>query len=105
MLVSMSPCFCVLCAKFFALLGLGVGASAKKFALHAQNGRKTQFFGLLGEFFAEVPLEGPCWANYFAEGRWKPRVGWVFSRDPALRPGLVGGAAPFMSVAVGVLQH
>ena len=29
----------------------GVGASAKKFALQAQNGRKTLFSGVLGEFF------------------------------------------------------
>ena len=38
-------------AKKFALLGLMVGASAKKFALQAQNGRKTLFSGALGEFF------------------------------------------------------
>ena len=29
----------------------GVGASAKKFALQAQNGRKTLFSGALGELF------------------------------------------------------
>ena len=87
LLVSMSPCFCVLCAKFFALLGLGVGASAKKFALHAQNGRKTQFFGLLGEFFrgsaaggavlGELfrggPQEAPCWVGFFARPGAAPR--------------------------------
>ena len=39
--------------------------SAKKFALQAQNGRKTLFSGALGEFFAEMPVEGPCWANFF----------------------------------------
>ena len=36
-LVSKPPCHCALCAK--------------KFALHAQNGRKTLFSGALGEFF------------------------------------------------------
>ena len=77
MLVSSSPCFCVLCAKFFALHGPGVCVSAKKFALHAQNGQKTLFQA--------------CWAS--------------FLRVPALRPGLVGGAAPSIPVAVGVLQH
>ena len=35
-LVSKPPCHCALCAK--------------KFALHAQNGRKTLFSGALGEF-------------------------------------------------------
>ena len=29
----------------------GVGVRAKKFALQAQNGRKTLFLGVLGEFF------------------------------------------------------
>ena len=43
-----------------------VGASAKKFALHAQNTPKSAFLRLLGEFFAEEPLEGPCWASFFA---------------------------------------
>ena len=45
----------------------GVGASAKKFALQAQNGRKTLFSGALGELFAEMPLDGPRRANFFAE--------------------------------------
>ena len=49
-LVASSPRGCVLCAKKFALRGLMVGASAKKFALQAQNGRKTLFLGVLGEF-------------------------------------------------------
>ena len=38
LLVSKSARGCVLCAKKFALLGLIVGVSAKKFALQAQNG-------------------------------------------------------------------
>ena len=50
-LVSTSPSGRVLCTKKFTLLGLMVGASAKKFALQAQNGRKTLFSGALGEFF------------------------------------------------------
>ena len=39
----------VLRAKKFALRGLMVGASAKKFALHAQNTPKSAFLRLLGE--------------------------------------------------------
>ena len=50
-LVSKSPCHSVQCAKKFALRGLVVGVSAKKFALRAQNGPKTVFSGALGEFF------------------------------------------------------
>ncbi|WP_196792937.1 hypothetical protein [Actinomyces sp. ICM39] len=53
--------------------------SAKKFALRAHNGSKLAFLRLLGELFAEMPLKGPCWA--------------IFSRQSALRPGLVGDVA------------
>ena len=56
----------VLRAKKFALRGLMVGASSKKFALHAQNTQKSEFLRLLGEFFAETRLERLCWANFFA---------------------------------------
>ena len=52
---------------------------AKKFALRAHNGSKLAFLRLLGELFAEMPLKGPCWA--------------FFSRQSALRPGLVGDVA------------
>ena len=50
-----------------------VCVSAKKFALHAQNTLKSAFLRLLGEFFAEVPVEGRCWANFFAEMRLEGR--------------------------------
>ena len=49
--VSPSPPQCVLSAKKFALRGLVVGVSAKKFALHAQNNPKSPFLRLLGELF------------------------------------------------------
>ena len=39
-LVSTSPRHSCLCAKKFALLGLMVGVSAKKFALRTKNGPK-----------------------------------------------------------------
>ena len=59
----------------------GVGASAKKFALQAQNGRKTQLFGVLGEYFrgdasgGAVPGE-LCRAEGLAAGHfyWHPRL-------------------------------
>ena len=56
-----------------------VCVSAKKFALRAHNGSKLAFLRLLGELFAEMPLKGPCWA--------------IFSRQSALRLGLVGDVA------------
>ena len=43
-----------------------VCVSAKKFAPHAQNGRKRCFQARWANFFAEMPLEGPRWANFFA---------------------------------------
>ena len=57
-LVSKSPRGCVLCARKFALRGLVVGVSAKKFALRAQNGPKMVFSGVLGEFFCENTVVG-----------------------------------------------
>ena len=53
LLVSKSVRGCVLCAKKFALLGLLVGVSAKKFALRTKNGPKLAFYGVLGELFRE----------------------------------------------------
>ena len=49
LVVSASPRCRASCAKKFALLGLMVGVSAKKFALHAQNTPKSAFYGVLGE--------------------------------------------------------
>ena len=57
-LVSKSPRGCVLCARKFALRGLVVGVSAKKFALRAQNGPKMALCGVLGEFFCENTVVG-----------------------------------------------
>ena len=75
----------------FALRGLMVGVSAKKFALRTHNGPKLAFSGVLGEFFAEEPLEGRCWASFFAP------------TDPVP----VLDAAPCTSgwLPMGVLQH
>ena len=51
LLVTVSPCRCVLCAKKFALRGPMVGVSAKKFAQRAENTPISAFLGLLGELF------------------------------------------------------
>ena len=50
-LVSPSPPQCVLYAKKFALRGLVVGVSAKKFAQRTKNDPKLVFSGVLGELF------------------------------------------------------
>ena len=67
-------------AKKFALLGLMVGASAKKFALQAQNGRKTLFSGALGEFFRGNAAGGAVLGEFFA--------------PTGIATGLVGGVCP-----------
>ena len=122
--VSKSPCCRVSCAKKFALRGLMVGVSAKKFALHAQNTPKSAFLRLLGELirgrsaggavlgelfrgnatgeavlgelFAEMSLEGPCWASFFADRHsWDPAGQVVPRRSPGSRPP-AGGVNPSM---------
>ena len=64
-LVSTSLCHSCLCAKKFALLGLMVGASAKKFALHAQNGPQSAFYCVLGELFRGRAAEGAVLGEVF----------------------------------------
>ena len=86
LLVSTSPCCRALGAMFFSLLGL-VCASAKKFALRGANNVETQksspsagkmttnwrFMARWASFFAEMPLEGRCWANFVADRQsWDP---------------------------------
>ena len=58
LLVSTSPRHSCLRAKKFALLGLMVGVSAKKFAQRTKNGPKTSVCGVLGEFFRENTAGG-----------------------------------------------
>ena len=78
----------VLCTKKFSLLGLMVGASATKFALRTKNGPKSVFCGVLGELFAEMPVEGRCWAKFFAPTGAVPRT---CRRCGALQAGCGGG--------------
>ena len=74
-------------AKKFALLGLMVGASAKKFALQAQNGRKTLFSGALGEFFRGNAGGGAVLGEFFRANRYCARS--CRRRAPSL-PAMVG---------------
>ena len=67
--VSTSPSCRASCAKKFALLGLVVGVSAKKFALHAQNTRKLAFLRLLGELFRGNAAEGAVRGEFLRANR------------------------------------
>ena len=64
-LVSSSPCFCALRAKKFALLGLMVAVSAKKFALRTKNGPKLVFYGALGELLRGNAAGGAALGEFF----------------------------------------
>ena len=67
MAVSQLPRGCVLCAKKFALLGLIVGASAKKFALRAKNGQKLAVYGVPGELFRGNAAGGAVLGEFFRD--------------------------------------
>ena len=84
MSVSQLPRGCVLCAKKFALLGLMVGVSAKKFALRTKNGPKLAFSGVLGEFFRGPAVVGSYGASCVAPWAWSlgPSTGSV---NPSMR--------------------
>ena len=69
LVVSTSPSCCASCAKKFALLGLIVGVSAKKFALQAQNTPQSAFLGVLGEFFRGNAAEGAVLGDFFRADR------------------------------------
>ena len=100
-LVASSPRGCVLCAKKFALRGLVVGVSAKKFALHAQNTPKSAFLRLLGELicgratrgavlgelFCGNAAGGAVLGEFFADRQsWDPTGRVVLRRGPGSLP-------------------
>ena len=64
-LVSTSSRHSCLCAKKFALLGLIVDASAKKFALRAKNGQKLAVYGVPGELFRGNAAGGAVLGEFF----------------------------------------
>ena len=63
---------------------------AKKFALRAQNTPNSAFLRSLGEFFTEMPVEGRCWASFFAPTGVVPRT---CRRCGALQACCAGGFA------------
>ena len=56
-----------LCAKKFALHGLMVGVSAKKFALRAKNGPKLAVYGVPGELFRGNAAGGAVLGEFFRD--------------------------------------
>ena len=84
MLVSTSLCCRASCAKKFALLGLMVGVSAKKFALRTKNGPKLAFFRLLGELFRGNAAGRGVLGELFRGNAAGRGVLGEFFRDPAV---------------------
>ena len=67
LLVSRSPCFCVLCAIFFALLGRVWVRARKSSPRKPKMGEKRCFQARWASFFAEELRNGARWASFFAE--------------------------------------
>ncbi len=73
LLVSTSPCFCVLCAKYFALLGLMWARARKSSPSKPKMGKICCFQARRASIFAETPLEGSRRASFFADQQsWDP---------------------------------
>ena len=71
------------CAKKFALRHCGHRVGAKKFALQAQNGPKSAFSGVLGEFFRGNVAGGALLGEFFADRQlWDPTGRVVLRRGP-----------------------
>ena len=64
LLVSTSPCFCVLYAKNFALLGLMWVRAGKGSPRKPKMGKICCFQARWASFFAEMRLEGLCGASF-----------------------------------------
>ena len=105
MSVSTSPRCRASCAKKFALLGLMVCVSAKKFALPAHNGPKLAFSGVLGEFFRGRVAGGAVLGEFFRGNAAGGAVLGEFFRANRYCAGLGCSVVHFRLAAVGVLQH
>ena len=68
----------------------GVGVSAKKFALHAQNTPKLAFSGVLGEFFRGNAAGGAVLGEFFRANRYCAGLGCSAAH---FRLAAVGGGA------------
>ena len=64
LLVSTSPCFCVLCANYFALLGLMWARARKSSPRKPKMGKICCFQARRASIFAETPLEGSRRASF-----------------------------------------
>ena len=76
LLVSTSPCFCVLCAKLVALLGLMWVRARKSSPCVLTMAKSRRLMARWASVFAEMRLERPRWASFFADQQsWDPAEG------------------------------
>ena len=81
LLVSMSPCFCVLCAMFVAL--------------RAHNGQKLAFDGALGQYFRGDAAEEAVPGEFVVPCAWQPaRLLAVLTLQCAAKPYWWHGGQP-----------
>ena len=79
--VSMSPCCRASCAKKFALRGLMWVCARNSSPCALKTAKIRHFCACWASFFAEMQLEGLCWANSFTRAaREEARLGLVVSR-------------------------
>ena len=68
-----SPCFCVLCAVFVALLGLMWVRARKSSPCVLTMAKSWRLMARWASIFAEMRLERPRWASIFADQQsWDP---------------------------------
>ena len=73
LLVSTSPCFCVLCAKLVALLSLMWVRARKSSPCVLTMAKNWRLMARWASIFAEMWLERPRWASFFADQQsWDP---------------------------------
>ena len=89
-LVSTSPCFCVLCAIFFALPSLMWVRARKGSPRKPKMGKICCFRARWASIFAETPLEGSRRASIFADQQsWDPTGQVVLRRSSGSRARLL----------------
>ena len=66
MMVSTSPRCRASCAKKFALRGSIIVHARKYSPCTLKTPQNRRFYACWANYFAEMPLEGPCWESFFA---------------------------------------
>ena len=90
LLVSTSPCFCVLCAILFALLGLMWARARKSSPRKPKMGKTCCFQARWASFFAEMRLKGSRRESFFADQQsWDPTGQVVLRRSSGSRARLL----------------